>query len=40
MKSPLFYALNAEGLLLDTHIGGCTLHANKDLVEKIVSGFN
>ena len=40
MKSPLFYALNAEGLLLDTHIGGCTLHANKDLVEKIVSGNN
>ena len=37
LKSPLFYALNAEGLLKDDHIGGCTLHMNRDKVEAIVN---
>ena len=37
MKSPLFYALNAEGLLLDTHVGGCTLHANREQVEALIA---
>ena len=36
LKSPLFYALNAEGLLKDDHIGGCTLHMNRDKVEAIM----
>lgn len=37
MKSPLFYALNTEGLLKDDHIGGCTLYMNKDRVEEILN---
>lgn len=37
LNSPLFYALNAEGLLRDDHIGGCTLYANRDMVEEIMS---
>ncbi len=36
LKSPLFYALNTEGLLKDDHLGGCTLFANKDRVEEIM----
>lgn len=38
MQSPLFYALNAEGLLLDDHNGGCTLYVNRDRVEEIMAG--
>lgn len=37
LKSPLFRALQTEGLLLDDHIGGCTLYMNKDKVEAIVN---
>lgn len=36
LKSPLFYAVNSEGLLRDEHVGGCTLYMNKDKVEKIM----
>ena len=38
LKSPLFYALNSEGLLKDDHIGGCTLYANRERVEAILAG--
>lgn len=37
LESPLFRALQAEGLLQDDHIGGCTLHMNKDKVEAIIN---
>ena len=40
MKSPLFRALQNEGLLLDDHIGGCTLYMNKDKVEAIMNAEN
>lgn len=36
LKSPLFYAVNTEGLLKDEHIGGCTLYMNRDKVEEIM----
>ena len=29
-------ALQNDGLLLDNHVGGCTLHMNKDKVEAIL----
>ncbi|MBQ7638923.1 MAG: radical SAM protein [Clostridia bacterium] len=38
LRSPLFYALNTKGLLKDDHAGGCTLFANKEQVEQIISG--
>lgn len=37
LKSPLFRALQTEGLLQDDHIGGCTLYMNKDKVEAIIN---
>ncbi|MBQ9530613.1 MAG: radical SAM protein [Eubacterium sp.] len=37
LKSPLFMALQTEGLLKDDHIGGCTLYMNRDKVEEIVN---
>ena len=37
LKSPLFCALNSEGLLLDDHIGGCTLYMNRERVEQIMA---
>ncbi|MCM1181970.1 MAG: radical SAM protein [Roseburia sp.] len=37
LKSPLFHAVNAEGLLKDEHIGGCTLYMNRDKVEEIMA---
>ncbi len=37
LRSPLFYALNAEGLLKDEHIGGCTLYANRERVEQLLN---
>lgn len=40
LKSPLFYALNTEGLLLDDHAGGCTLYANRERVEEIIKKSN
>ena len=36
LRSPLFYALNAQGLLKDDHVGGCTLFANREQVEAIL----
>lgn len=38
MRSPLFFALNSEGLLSGDHAGGCTLYANKERVEQIIAG--
>lgn len=40
MKSPLFFALNTQGLLKDDHIGGCTLYMNRDKVEEIIINNN
>ncbi|MCQ2428608.1 MAG: radical SAM protein [Clostridia bacterium] len=37
LKSPLFYAINTEGLLLDDHVGGCTLYTNRERVEEIIN---
>lgn len=37
LRSPLFYALNTEGLLKDDHAGGCTLYANREHVEQIIA---
>ncbi|MBQ6018836.1 MAG: radical SAM protein [Clostridia bacterium] len=37
LRSPLFYALNAQGLLKDDHIGGCTLYANRERVEQLIN---
>lgn len=37
LKSPLFMALQTQGLLSDDHIGGCTLYMNKDKVEAIIN---
>ena len=38
LRSPLFYALNTQGLLKDDHAGGCTLYANREQVERIIAG--
>ncbi len=38
LKSPLFRALQTEGLLKDDHVGGCTLFMNRERVEAIVNG--
>lgn len=40
LKSPLFLALQSEGLLIDDHVGGCTLYKNKDKVEAILAAEN
>jgi MoaA/NifB/PqqE/SkfB family radical SAM enzyme len=40
LRSPLFCALNTQGLLKDDHLGGCTLFANREQVEQIVSAAN
>ena len=37
LRSPLFRALQTEGLLKDDHIGGCTLYMHRDRVEAIVN---
>ncbi|MCR4616294.1 MAG: radical SAM protein [Clostridiales bacterium] len=37
LRSPLFRALQTEGLLKDDHIGGCTLYMHKDRVEAILN---
>ncbi len=37
MKSPLFGALQENGVLLEDHAGGCVLFEKKDVVEKIVA---
>lgn len=40
LKSPLFRALQTEGLLADDHIGGCTLYMNREKVEAILAQEN
>ena len=37
LRSPLFRALQTQGLLNDDHIGGCTLYMNRDKVEAIIA---
>ncbi|MBE6740698.1 MAG: radical SAM protein [Ruminococcaceae bacterium] len=37
LKSPLFTAIREQGLLIDDHIGGCTLYMNREKVEEIVN---
>ena len=37
LRSPLFRALQTEGLLKDDHIGGCTLYMNREKVEAILN---
>ncbi len=37
LRSPLFFALNAQGLLKDEHIGGCTLYANREQVVQLLN---
>lgn len=36
LKSPLFLALQSEGLLNDTHEGGCVLYEKRELVEALI----
>lgn len=38
LHSPLFLALQCEGVLLDDHEGGCILYEKRDLVESILRG--
>ena len=38
LKSPLFLALQEEGVLLEDHPGGCVLYEKRELVERIMSG--
>ena len=38
LRSPLFRALQTEGLLKDDHIGGCTLYMHRERVEALVNG--
>ena len=38
LRSPLFRALQTQGLLQDDHIGGCTLYMNRERVEAILAG--
>ena len=37
LRSPLFRALQTEGLLKDDHVGGCTLYLQREKVEAIVN---
>ena len=37
LRSPLFFALNTQGLLKDEHIGGCTLYANREQVAQLLN---
>ncbi len=37
LSSPLFRALQTQGLLNDEHIGGCTLYMNREKVEAIIN---
>ena len=36
LKSPLFLALQEEGVLLDDHTGGCVLHEKRAEVERLL----
>ena len=36
MKSPLFLALQEEGILIEDHPGGCVLHEKRDRVESLL----
>jgi hypothetical protein len=37
MRSPLFQALQSNGVLHDDHIGGCVLFEKRALVEELVA---
>ena len=37
LKSPLFQALQAEGVLLEDHPGGCVLHEKRAQVESLLA---
>ena len=37
LRSPLFLALQQEGVLLEDHPGGCVLHEKKDQVERLLA---
>ena len=36
LKSPLFLALQEEGVLLEDHPGGCVLHEKRAEVERLL----
>ena len=36
LKSPLFHALQEEGVLMEDHPGGCVLHEKRMLVESLL----
>jgi len=36
LKSPLFLALQEEGVLLEDHPGGCVLHEKRSEVERLL----
>ncbi len=38
LRSPLFLALQSEGVLLDDHEGGCILYEKREMVESILRG--
>lgn len=38
LHSPLFLALQSEGVLLDDHEGGCVLYEKREMVESILRG--
>ena len=40
LKSPLFLALQAEGVLLEDHPGGCVLHEKRAEVERLLTQSN
>ena len=37
IHSPLFQALQKDGILLDDHAGGCVLYEKRDLVEQLIN---
>ena len=40
LKSPLFLALQEEGVLLEDHPGGCVLHEKRAEVERLLQAWN
>ncbi len=38
LHSPLFLALQSEGVLFDDHEGGCILYEKREMVESIMRG--
>jgi MoaA/NifB/PqqE/SkfB family radical SAM enzyme len=37
IHSPLFHALQKDGILLDDHAGGCVLYEKRDIVEQLIN---